>query len=431
MFGQLFFRECKQTVKSLIYWLIVLVLIFNFFTQLGNLQVMQKPEPGETDYGWMVSKDPHIIMENTLGALAEEYVRESYATYPIGFYKQVTLNEKDDARIGEILKETTGLSDRAAIEEKMTEWYTAQRRRETSDEEMTDEDISVEDMPIVQSLVLQPKEGLTFERFESLMDEADDILGGGSSYSKSYRGGNARVPMTYEDALEEYNTLIQKDRLTGAYARLFSDYMVIFLGILPVFLSVTRGLRDRRAGMQELIYSRRCSSATLVASRYLAMLVMLILPILIISMIPLVKCLEAAKTAGISADAFAFVKYTFGWLVPTIMVVLAVGMFLTELTDTALAILIQGGWWFVSIFMGTTTMQGGMYGWNLIPRHNTELNWEGYHAAFTQLAFNRVLYAVAALLLLLCTALILDQKRKGRLQIRGKKLANRKNKSKA
>lgn len=441
MFGQLFFRECKQTVKSLIYWLIVLVLIFNFFTQLGNLQVMQKPEPGETDYGWMVSKDPHIIMENTLGALAEEYVRESYATYPIGFYKQVTLNEKDDARIGEILKETTGLSDRAAIEEKMTEWYTARMEKnapgkETADangtgEGMSNDDMYMEEMSFMQPFILQPKEDLTYERFESLMDEADDILGGGSSYGESYRGGNARVPMTYEDALEEYNTLIQKDRLTGAYARLFSDYMVIFLGILPVFLSVTRGLRDRRAGMQELIYSRRCSSATLVASRYLAMLVMLILPILMISMIPLVKCLEAAKTAGISADAFAFVKYTFGWLVPTIMIVLAIGMFLTELTDTALAILVQGGWWFVSIFMGVTTMQGGMYGWNLIPRHNTLSNWEGYHDAFMQLALNRMLYAVAAVLLLLCTALIFDQKRKGRLQIRGKKLANRKNKSKA
>ena len=36
MLGQLFAKECKQTAKSLIYWLIVLILIFGFTTQLGN-----------------------------------------------------------------------------------------------------------------------------------------------------------------------------------------------------------------------------------------------------------------------------------------------------------------------------------------------------------------------------------------------------------
>lgn len=245
---------------------------------------MQEPGPGEASYGWMASKDPHTIMESTLGVLAEEYVQESYTTYPIGFYKQVTLNEKDDARIGEILKETTGLSDRTEIEEKMTEWYAAQMEKnnlgkeaadtDESGEGMSNDDMYMEKMSFMQPFILQPKEDLTYDRFESLMDEADDILGGGSSYGESYRAGNTRVPMTYEDAMEEYHTLTQKDRLTGGYARLFSDYMVIFLGILPVFLSVTRSLRDRRAGMQELIYSRKCSSAVYLIRLFVNMLIL-------------------------------------------------------------------------------------------------------------------------------------------------------------
>ena len=40
----------------------------------------------------------------------------------------------------------------------------------------------------------------------------------------------------------------------------------------------------------------------------------------------------------------AFVKYVFGWQLPTIMTVTGVGMFLTELTDTAAAVLVQGAW---------------------------------------------------------------------------------------
>ena len=254
------------------------------------------------------------------------------------------------------------------------------------------------------------------------MDQADAILGGGSSYGETYRSSNAQVPKTYEDAITEYRELTEKDRLTGGYARLFSDYMGIFLGLLPVFLTVTRELRDRRSGMQELICSRKCSSLVIIASRYVSMVVMLILPVLLISLPLLSRCMKYASGAGISADAFAFVKYTFGWLTPTIMTAAAVGMFFTELTDTALGVLVQGVWWFYTAFGGVNTLHGGMYGWNLIPRHNTELNWSGYQSAFAQLAANRILYVLLSLVLVALTILIYDQKRKGRYRLSWKNI---------
>ncbi len=413
MLGQLFVRECRQTARSLIFWLTVLILIFDFTTQLGEMEIDEEPQPGQESYGHRQSKDPDIIMRSTLGQLTEEYVRENYTTYPIGFYKSVTLNEKDDARIGEILEETAGIAGRESAEQIIEEWYAARNEPGLAGE----------------SLKVEPADGMTYEHFTELMDEADKILGGGSNYGKEYREKNAQVPMTYEDAVKEYDALIEEDRLTGGYARLFCDYMVIFLGILPVFLAVTRGLRDRRSMMQELIYTRKCSSLTVIVSRYLAMLVMLTLPVLILSLNPLLKCMSYAGKAGIAADTLAFVKYTFGWLFPTIMIVSALGMFLTELTDTAAAVLVQGAWWFIAVFGGVDRLSGGMYGWNPMPRHNTELNWQGFHDGFAQLAANRLLYTAAALLLVLLTVLIYSQKRKGRLHIRGKILANRKSKS--
>ena len=102
---------------------------------------------------------------------------------------------------------------------------------------------------------------------------------------------------------------------------------------------------------------------------------------------------------------------------PTIMIALSVGTFLTELTDTALAVLVQGAWWFVSLFGGTATLTGGMYGWNLLPRHNTELNWEGYQEGFARLASNRILYTSLAVILAALTVIIYEQKRKGRYQL--------------
>ncbi len=415
MFGQLFIKECRQTLKSLIFWLIVLGLLLNFSTQLGKMEIMDAPVKGQEEYGYHATTDKEVIMESTLGALAEEYYRGNYAAYPIGFYKNVTLNKKENSRIEEIIEETTGLSGTEEIEKAIDSWY-AEGGPKT--EQMTG------------SLMLEPEEDLTYEQFIELMDEADGIIGGGSKYGDGYRGTNAQVPMTYEEALEEYRFLIEKDKLTGGYARLFSDYMVIFLSILPVFLAVTRSLRDRRAKIQELIYTRRASSFVVVSSRYFAMLAMLAVSVLALSAIPLMQCVKYGSSAGISVDIFAFVKYTFGWLMPAVMITLSVGMFLTELTDTAVAVLVQGAWWFVSIFAGVNSLKGGMYGWNLAPRHNTELNWKGYQDGFSQLAANRIFYAALSMVLLAFTVFIYSQKRKGRLVIRGKILADRKNKFK-
>lgn len=60
-----------------------------------------------------------------------------------------------------------------------------------------------------------------------------------------------------------------------------------------------------------------------------------------------------------------------------VMAVISVGILCTELTETALAVLIQTAWWFISLMTGGTSMYGGNYGWNLIPRHNTELSSAG------------------------------------------------------
>lgn len=381
MFGTLFVKECRQTAKSLIYWLIVVILALFFFSQLGDMAVTSKPKEGQEDYGFTHSKDKEVIMESTLECLAEEYSRGQYSTYPIGFYKSVKLNDKDSERIKEILEEAADITD--------------------------------------------------YERFLSLMEEVDDILGGGSSYAEDMVASNAVIPMTYEDAMEEYENLVEKERLTGGYARLFSDYMGIMLSILPVFLAVTRGLRDRRAQMEELIAVRRASSAVIIGSRYLAMIVMMMIPVLLLSIFPLAECMKYAASAGISVDYFAFVKYSLGWLMPSVMTAAAVGLVITVLTDTAAGVLVQGIWWFIAIFSSMSSMSGGAYGWSLVPRHNTVGNYEGFKEQFLTLAANRALYAALSIVLVITAMWIYSQKRKGRLNIRGKIHANRKNEPKA
>lgn len=410
MFIRLFLKECKQILSGMTYYIVVICIVFFYYTQLGNFNILQKPLPGMPEYGTMYSQDETVIMDETIKVLFREYVYNNYGTYPIGFYKSVVLNEKKKDNMAEILMEVVGVT-KAELNQAIENYYSS--------------NTSPYDQSTLGGIKATPD--LTYERFLELMRKADKLLGGGSNYSETSLSTNARVPMSYEDALKEYNNIMEKDHMTGAYARLFSDYIGIVLAILPIFIAVTRGLRDKRAKAKEIIYSRQMSSGYIILTRYLALLTMVLLPVIIIAAIPATQCLYYGITEGISVDYFGFAKYIFGWLLPTLMIVTSIGIFLTELTDSAIAIIIQGLWWFVSIFSGVASIRGG-YGWNLVPRHNELGNYEVFHENFGILAANRITYAVAAIFLIAASIWVYEMKRRGKLNIHGTIFPNRKNK---
>jgi hypothetical protein len=370
--------------------------------------MIRKPVQGQESYGMTYSKDERVIINSTLKTMIREYNANRYATYPIGFYKEVTLNINKQSKMLNIMVEITGL------DEKELEAALAAYR--------TDPEATIEQLNLVAA------EDMTYEKFKDLMKQADKLLGGGSSYSESYIMSNAYVPMTYEDALQDYNEVIQKDHLSGAYARLFCDYMGIVLTILPAFLAVTRGLRDKRARANQIIYTRRVTSLSVIMSRYLSMVVMIMLPVLIAAGYMTAQCLYNGASEGVTVDALAFVKYSFGWLLPAVMISVSVGVVITELTETAIAIVVMGIWWLISVFMGVINIRGG-YGWNLIPRHNAFGNYQVFHDNFSILAANRLSYAALAILLAAAAVFIYDLKRRGKFIINGKKSSNSKSES--
>ena len=73
MLGQLFIKECRQTTRSLIFWLIVLILVWIYASQLGETEIKNEPMPGQESYGLQISQDPELIMRSTLKLLTEEY----------------------------------------------------------------------------------------------------------------------------------------------------------------------------------------------------------------------------------------------------------------------------------------------------------------------------------------------------------------------
>lgn len=391
MFGTLFIKECRQVLKSLVYYIYVVIFVLFITSQMSSEDELREPQPGQSYYGETVTRDDALTMEGTLAHLIQEVGRNSFATYPIGFYKEVNLTNGEIEQVKAILERCTG------------------RSFEILDEEMEQQFIQngVEYVGYRAAV----KEGLTYAEFEAAMEEVCDLVGKGSFYEKGNYENRIRVPMTYEQAKEEFDALSTKDGLTRAYMRLFCDYAGIILSVLPIFIGVSRALRDKRAKVQQVIFSKSASGTQIIISRYLANLVMISIPVFLTALLIQQPFYYRAQTMGVQGDIWAFLTVPGIWLLPEIMTVLAVSFLITEFTDTIWTIFLQVAWAFTSLVSATTLV--GDFGLNLVARWNTLGRTLLYLSLEKELLFNRGFYFLLAVVCVIFTVLVYEKKRRG------------------
>lgn len=409
MIMTLFFQECREILRSITYYIIVFCIAGFIISQMGSVDMIEKPVEGqesyvaknstnETIYGWKYSTNETIIMQSSLEQLLFELSLNQFVTYPFGFYKEIILSDSDLNKVYEILEEITVLHSqeiRVAVEQ-----Y-----------------VETEDMTAIENVKLKPN--LKYEDFCKEFNKIDDILGGGSNYAEKSLYSNARVERTYEDALKDYESLINEDHISRAMARLFCDYMGIILGIMPVFLAVTRILKDKRAKATEVIYSKSSSSFAIMFSRYIAIIVMILIPVILCSINPMLQSMYIAHNNGSVIDYLAFIKNIFGWLLPTVLFTVSMGFLFTEITSGPIAILIQGFYWIMNIFLASSNLVGYV-GMNLIPRFNSMGDYDRYQSIFSELVKNRIFYTCLGILLFVLSTVIYDFKRRGKWIQNGK-----------
>lgn len=414
MFGTMFLKECRQILRSMVYYIYVVVFVMFLTSQLsGELtEQMEQPQPGQEGYGMTNSREESDIMEKTLAGLVMETYHNSYACYPMGFYKGVTLNEEELARIKSIVEDCTGKEWEQIIND--MEKHYSQYERNTMDGAIQAQ--------ISYSVV--PGEDLSYGQFCGNMEKVCKILGAGSSYSKESLSAGVSVPMTYEQAVKEYKDLCTKDRLTGATARLFCDYAGIVLSVLPIFLGVTRCLRDKRAQVSQVVYAHKISAFFIIASRYLANVCMAFLPVVLTAFVMQMPYQYHAKTMGIVPDVLAFLKYSVVWLLPELMIVLAISFFITELTENVISIFIQVFWAIASLF-SAAGLQGN-FAFHLIARWNALGNTAEFWGQRQELLVNRGCYFSLSLAVVAMTIVIYEKKRREGETIYGKIFKRRK-----
>lgn len=414
MFGALFLKECKQILKSMVYYIYVIVLILFLTSQMSGDSVngLQKPKKGLDYYGTTISTDKTDIMERTLAGLLQEVYHNSFSTYPMGFHKGVVLSDNELEEIKGIIEDCSG-----------KEWNTLEKEM-AAHYETFDQSTMEGAMQAMATDRIEVKKDISYDTFCKKMERVCELIGRGSFYEKKLLDTGVDVPCDYETALEEYRGIVEKDKVTGAYMRLFCDYAGIVLAVLPIFLGVTRCLRDKRSQAEQVIYARNAGAGVIQTSRYLANVCMAFIPVLVVSFILQLPWQYQAKTLGVSADVLAFLKYDLVWLLPEIMIVLATAFFITELAENVIAIFVQVAWAVVSLF-DIGGLVGG-FGCKLVARWNTLGATIIFQQQKSQLYWNRGFYFVLSLVLVVLTCLVYAKKRREGETIYGKIFKRRK-----
>lgn len=443
----MFLKEMKKTVCSVVYLLFLALMIYNWYENFYGVTekeirkayesdssvystvtggaILAEPDPETGSYGTKSEENPEKIMCGGTDKLIIEYLNNSYATYPVSYYKEVILDEEEQEKILEIIQEITGLNEEQIsnlpddyfprVNGNIIHMESVAETEMDIAADIGEADVAAEAKDYTKHFISQ----VTYDRFKELMAEASDIIGPGSNYTRDnlllYYG---QVEMDYEEAVDEYHTTIYDDKVTIAFARLFCDYLSRTLGLYPVFLAVAMWMRDRRCRMQELINVKAIGTAKLIIVRYLALLAAVLIPVFLLSLESLVPLVEFSVETGIEIDLFAFAKYILWWLLPTSMIVLALGMFLTILTRTPVAVIVQLVWWFMDSSFTELSGDTGLF--TLMIRHNLLNGSELIRQDLGIIWMNRGIMAGVAVLLVLLSIVIYDMKRGGKLEQKNK-----------
>ena len=443
----MFLKEMKKTVCSVVYLLFLALMIYNWYENFYGVTekeirkayesdsavystvtggaILAEPDPETGSYGTKSEENPEKIMCGGTDKLIIEYLNNSYATYPVSYYKEVILHDAALDCILEIIQEITGLNEEQIsnlpddyfprVNGNIIHMESGAETEMDIAADIGEADVAAEAKDYTKHFISQ----VTYDRFKELMAEASDIIGPGSNYTRDnlllYYG---QVEMDYEEAVDEYHTTIYDDKVTIAFARLFCDYLSRTLGLYPVFLAVAMWMRDRRCRMQELINVKAIGTAKLIIVRYLALLAAVLIPVFLLSLESLVPLVEFSVETGIEIDLFAFAKYILWWLLPTTQRSTVLGMFLTILTRTPVAVIVQLVWWFMDSSFTELSGDTGLF--TLMIRHNLLNGSELIRQDLGLIWMNRGIMAGVAVLLVLLSIVIYDMKRGGKLEQKNK-----------
>lgn len=455
----LFWMECKKIVRGIPYWLYVIALLA---TSIQNFDAVVESELSRTDdpasVFYMAKNGVYAeaadglnedvqqkMMAGATKRLLNSYQSNCYEYYPFGYVKEKKLAEKEQATVLSYLQELTGRKEplengkeeNSGLEDFQISGGGAfilnpgQGSTNENGQFIIEPDDweYVENGSDIESLGNSENEfevQVTFDRFKEIMDDVNALIGRNSYFSWTmltmYYCGNDMQDNPITEL--QHREFFEKDHVTGAFARYFCDSISLVVLCLPAFVMIDLWIRDKRHKMRALIYPRTESSAKIICARYVAVICLTMLPIFLLPQKSLAALVIYCKGVGIHADFFAFAAYIFAWVFPTVLLVVAIALFATTLTENYFSVLLSGLVWLLGR-PSVDKIAGGNYGlFDLVIRHNTLKGYGRMMENIRTLVWNRVLVFAAALVLVAFTIRIYDAKRKGGIALEIRKSAD-------
>jgi hypothetical protein len=247
---------------------------------------------------------------------------------------------------------------------------------------------------------------VSYDTYVSMVKELDIKLGGGTRY------GNIEYymcePKTYEDFIKNIKDMIDKKEISNHAARVLCDYLGIVLGIFPVFIGAFLLTKDKKKKTYEIIYSRKVNSAAYVISKFLSVVILICCLLVIISIHAALFSYNVTKGLNVFIDLLGYIKYTFYWLVPTVMFVVSMSMLISVLFDNRLiAILVMAVLWLISIIY----LNGDYTLIKYIIRYNVVDSISEFNSYTKAILINRLFYIVISSAILAITTILFSIRR--------------------
>lgn len=403
--------EIKRVIKSKTYlFFIIFFMLFTIFQMASIFKINPSliSYPQKEDYqDYNMDNIRLEIMTDRIGSLGYEFIKGSYNAAPFGIMKEVELSKSDTKVIEGILDELIG-QKKKEYKPWFQDYYKC-RKVVTK----VEGNYSID---LMKNIPPATNKKITWEQFLNYMEKVSKIIGKGSYYASEQIEKEFADVKSYDIAVQNYNDLLEKDKIVGAVARLLSDYYGIILGFLPIMLSVFLVYEDRRYSICNIIYSKKISSFKLLYTRYFATLIAAMSVVIIALFIPCTFVGIVFLKHGYKVDFLIFAKYSFGWLMPTVMISLAMGFILSELINGIVAIIVQFIWFYWSTLLSNGMIVGNA-GYKMVARFNAFGEYHRFEEFFNELLVNRILYVVASLVIIALTAVLFEYKRKGKWRL--------------
>lgn len=251
---------------------------------------------------------------------------------------------------------------------------------------------------------------IKYENILNYFGDIDEILGGNTIFGEKYRNIYFTRLYSLKEAEEKYESIVENEKLTNAYARYYSDYMTVFAGLLPAVFGAFCLWKDERYKMREMVFSRKISSFKYIMLKFSVIAAIFLAAYSVIAGVSTVLFANFANAEKIAIDYTAFFKYTIFWIMPTVFITTATSMLLFVIFNNPIPPLFAE---VILFFLSAKDLIGNYFILKPIIRYNEVGDYDYFMGHFTEIMCNRIFNIIFSLILLYLCSIIYEARRRG------------------